>query len=84
MVTLPIAASTGELLPSAAGPSSDGIGGQVLVIDDEPDMAVILADALGRDGHAVVTAADGLAALDLLRTQIFDLVLCDLRMPRLN
>ena len=61
VVTLPIAASTGEPLPPAAGPSSDGIGGRVLVIDDEPDIAAMLADALGRDGHEVVTAADGLA-----------------------
>ena len=67
VVTLPIAASTGELLPSAAGPLSDGIGGRVLVIDDEPDIAAMLADAIGRDGHAVVTAADGLAGLDLVR-----------------
>ena len=84
VVTLPMAASTGDPLPPAAGPSSDSIGGRVLVIDDEPDITAMLADALGRDGHEVVTAADGLAALELLQTRTFDVVLCDLRMPRLD
>ena len=44
----------------------------------------MLAEILTGDGHRVVTAADGAAALELLRVGRFDAVLCDLRMPRLD
>jgi CheY-like chemotaxis protein len=61
-----------------------GGGGDVLVVDDEPDLVALLEEALTRDGHRVVTAPDGVAALELLRVRRFDAVLCDLRMPRLD
>ena len=44
----------------------------------------MLQEALAQDGHRVVTASDGAAALELLRHGQFDAILCDLRMPRLD
>ena len=44
----------------------------------------MLANALGRDGHEVTVANDGLAALEVRRAHEFDVILCDLRMPRLD
>jgi PAS domain S-box-containing protein len=61
-----------------------GFGGDVLVVDDEAEVAAMLGEALARDGHRIVTVPDGAAALELLRTGNFDAVLCDMRMPRLD
>jgi two-component system NtrC family sensor kinase len=56
----------------------------ILVVDDEREVAEILADFLRSDGHQVLTATDGLAALEHLARQRFDLVFSDLRMPGLD
>jgi signal transduction histidine kinase/CheY-like chemotaxis protein len=65
----------------AAGESR---GGEVLVVDDEPEVVTMLKEALTREGHHVVTAPNGAAALEVLRTGRFDVVLCDIRMPHLD
>ena len=57
---------------------------RILVVDDEEKMRRILELALMGMGHEVVQAADGQAALDQLADGAFDLVLTDLRMPRLD
>lgn len=54
--------------------------GAVLVIDDEPDVAELIAHILKRDGYKVATAASAEAALKLL-PGAFDLILSDLNMP---
>jgi CheY-like chemotaxis protein len=56
----------------------------VLVVDDNPDAAESLALVLGRAGHAVRVAGDGLAALDAAREARPDVVLLDLGMPGMN
>ena len=56
----------------------------VLVVDDEPDVAEVLADMLANDGHAVSVATDGVSALELIRGRAFDLIFTDLRMPGLD
>ena len=53
------------------------LGGRVLVVEDDADLREVMAGALAGDGHAVVEAADGRAALDALAAQTFDLVLLD-------
>jgi len=53
----------------------------VLVIDDEPEVAQLIADILELDGHATVMADNGRTALELLGAQDFDIILSDLRMP---
>jgi adenylate cyclase len=57
----------------------------LLVVDDNEDNRYTLTQRLKRLGYAnLATAHDGRAALDLLRTRPFDLVLLDIMMPELN
>src|SRR5690348_9491203 len=48
------------------------LGGRVLVVEDDVDLREVMAGALAGDGHHVVEAADGRAALDALAAQTFD------------
>lgn len=52
-------------------------GSTILVVDDEPGIRLYLKRLLGNDGFAVQTAADGDAALALIRAEPPDLVLLD-------
>jgi two-component system response regulator HydG len=63
------------------GVSSERLAAQVLIVDDEPDHADVMAEALKKPGHVctIVTTVD--RALDELRHGVFDLVVTDLRMP---
>lgn len=58
--------------------------GRVLVVDDEEGIRSFVAESLERDGHDVVTAADGRAALAAAREEPFDVVITDLRMPEVD
>ncbi len=69
---------------TAASPPPARVSGRVLVIDDEPDIAALLADRLGRDGFTVSTATSGRRALDLAARQPFDAAVTDLRMPDMD
>jgi CheY-like chemotaxis protein len=53
----------------------------VLVVDDEPGMRETLVEILSASGYRVSAVADGDAALDALRSDPFDVVLMDIRMP---
>ena len=57
---------------------------RVLVADDAPDVRTLIETILAGDGHDVVTAADGLEALQRFLDDSFDLVCTDFEMPRLN
>ncbi len=59
-------------------------GPQVLVVDDEPDIAELLRSLLEDAGYEVASADSGLVALELLDTARFDAVVSDLRMPDLD
>jgi DNA-binding response OmpR family regulator len=50
----------------------------ILVVDDEPAVCSVIKLMLGREGYAVVTCADGQAALKMLPTQDFAAALIDL------
>ncbi len=56
----------------------------VLVIDDEPNMRHMLTALLEKAGYAVTVAADGVDGLSILESKAFDLILCDVRMPRMD
>jgi two-component system NtrC family sensor kinase len=84
VLPVPAAASSGRA-PSTDTPSAvPRIAKSILIVDDEPGITNALAHLLRRDGHAVDTAANGQLALAKLRTQTYDLILCDLRMPELD
>ncbi len=56
----------------------------ILVVDDEPRIAGIARDYLERAGFTVVTAGDGVRALEIARTETPALVVLDLKLPRLG
>jgi two-component system response regulator AtoC len=58
--------------------------GRILVVDDEEGVRTFVAEALERDGHDVTQASDGAEALRLARAEPFDVVITDLRMPRMD
>lgn len=57
------------------------ISAKILIVDDERGMREVLSTVLGRAGHSVVAAADGQEALQCIGSDIFDLVITDLKMP---
>ncbi len=57
---------------------------RVLIIDDEPEIAELLAEILDRAGYHTTRAASGHQALGLLAAQSFDVIVSDLRMPDLD
>ena len=73
---------------SAAEPAtaraSDGHRSRILVVEDNPVNQLVAEGMLSALGHAVTTADDGLAALELLQDETFDAVLMDVQMPRLD
>ena len=61
-----------------------GRGSAVLLVEDEPALAEAVRDALTDAGFLVDRAADGQTALEHARTRTYNLVICDLKMPRLD
>jgi class 3 adenylate cyclase/CheY-like chemotaxis protein len=59
-------------------------GLRVLAIDDEPSMLALVSAMLGNAGYAVDTAEEGASALQKIRAQPPDLVLCDVSMPGMD
>ncbi|MBW2736402.1 MAG: sigma-54-dependent Fis family transcriptional regulator [Deltaproteobacteria bacterium] len=59
-------------------------GKRILVADDEASMREFLEILLKREGCEATLAPDGTAALALLESDTFDLVLTDLRMPKVS
>src|SRR5215470_1685502 len=57
---------------------------QILVVDDEANLRRVLTAQLSRDGYEVHTAPDGEAGVSVLREHHIDLVITDLRMPKLD
>jgi DNA-binding NtrC family response regulator len=59
-------------------------GEHILVVDDERDVREGLGKLLELEGYDVTTAENGQVAIERAKTQRFDLVLTDLRMPGLD
>jgi DNA-binding response OmpR family regulator len=56
----------------------------VLFVDDEDILRMLMRDQLSAEGYEVETADDGDTALEILGKKSFDLLLIDIRMPRMN
>ncbi len=56
----------------------------ILVVDDEPDVRMVLVALLTRSGYSVMEASDGQEAIEMLARGKFDLMFLDLMMPRLT
>jgi two-component system chemotaxis response regulator CheY len=59
---------------------------KILVVEDDPDLGDTLCDTLAMSGYRAAYAADGIAALELLRNgaDLPDLILLDLMLPRMD
>ena len=57
---------------------------RILIVDDEPHIRRILTFLLQQRGYVTLVAADGVEALDLARSELPDLILLDLMMPRMD
>jgi CheY-like chemotaxis protein len=61
---------------------NEATGHKILIVDDDADIREVLTEVLTESGHQVVTAANGLEALQILRRGWLPcLVLLDLMMP---
>ncbi len=57
---------------------------KILVVDDEENLRHMMKILLSREGYRVYEAGDGEEALSLIRSTDMDLILCDIRMPRMD
>lgn len=73
-------------MPSGGGTGGHGgaVAPRILLVDDDPNLLIPLADQLRDDGYEVTTARDGLEALRRLETGWPDLIVVDMMMPRLD
>ena len=60
------------------------VQGRILIAEDEPEMAQLLACLLHREGLTPLLAKDGIEALQLVRAGDPDVLLADLRMPGMD
>lgn len=56
----------------------------ILVVDDEPDLLELVSFRLERSGFRILYSPDAETALEILKTQLPDLILLDLLLPKLQ
>jgi PAS domain S-box-containing protein len=81
---LPVTESGGAEPVAGEGTPMVVRGARILVVDDEPGIAGVLAEVLQLDGHVVETVGNGQAALGKLAAGGYELILSDIRMPELD
>ena len=59
-------------------------GGKVLIVEDDRNLLEVLKYNLAKEGYSVVTATDGVQALDVARIEKPDLIILDIMLPRLD
>lgn len=57
---------------------------RLLVVDDEKNLRLVIQKELARQGHEAETAPDGQAAWEMMEARDYDVMLCDINMPRLD
>ena len=57
---------------------------EIMIVDDEPQVAEVLAKSLNRQGHRTTVVHSGAEALDRLRTMAPDAMFLDVSMPGMN
>ena len=84
-IELPVLVRSGTAAGARTPPALPPLSPKaILVVDDEPDLAAVLAEVLKRDGHEVGVATNGAMALEMLETHPYDLLVSDVRMPVLD
>jgi signal transduction histidine kinase/ActR/RegA family two-component response regulator len=88
VVELPVleipADERGPAAPEFASDSTPVRSGRILVVEDEPSVAQLIVDVLREEGHQVEAVLESQEGLARLARAHYDLVVCDLRMPRLD
>lgn len=56
----------------------------ILLVDDEQIMRDLLQKILDREGYRILTAEDGAMACEILKREPIDIVVTDMKMPRMN
>ena len=86
-VELPVSGvETGaEPKSKATAPSMEAVrGASILLVEDERPLAIAVGEALTDAGLSVDHAGDGEEALSRVRNRAYDLVICDLKMPKVD
>ena len=83
VVSVP-AESPAVLSPRDAQSKKEAPRGHLLVIEDEPTVAQLIADVLREEGHQVSAILDSKEGLERISRGHYDLIICDLRMPGLD
>jgi two-component system, cell cycle sensor histidine kinase and response regulator CckA len=87
-VELPVTVRAPEAAPASGLPAAISLegckGARVLVVEDEPALAMAVSEALVDAGFVVDRAGDGEEGLTRLAEQSYDLIVCDLKMPRID
>jgi signal transduction histidine kinase len=65
-------------------PGDFGAGSVVLVVEDEAALGAAVAESLADAGFVVDRAGDGEEALERVQSRVYDLIVCDLKMPRVD
>ncbi len=64
--------------------SKDTQSQKLLLIDDDPHLVLLVKDYLEYNGYQVLTATQGREAINLLETELPDLIICDVMMPEMD
>ena len=87
-IRLPLVASSTVQVPEPFQPHADHLltldGLRILIVEDSADAREAMRVTLERLGARVLTANDGIEALEKILGDDVDLILCDLRMPRMD
>ncbi|HBN04530.1 MAG TPA: response regulator, partial [Bacteroidales bacterium] len=57
---------------------------KILIIDDEKAIRYSLKDIIEYEGHTVSEAEDGLSGLKMITENDYDIVFCDIKMPKMD
>ena len=64
--------------------ANNGDQKRLLLIDDDPNLILLVKDYLEFRGYQVKTAENGQEALDLLQNEVPDMIICDVMMPQMD
>ncbi len=84
LVSMPGQDRAEEQFGSMAEPKVGDKNFNILVVDDEPQILRVLRRGLEAKGYQVLTAPDGMAALDTMKSTHIDMLITDLRMPEVD
>jgi two-component system response regulator AtoC len=57
---------------------------RILIVDDEENLRFTLSELMTKEGYLVATAVDGFNALEIIKQNPFDVILLDIKMPKID